>query len=73
MNILILQNTVADGRMVAAGQTVDVPDADARLLVRMGKAVAVVDVAEVPAPVVLDTVEAAPVVEQTRRGRRGSK
>ena len=73
MKILILKSTVVDGRIVAAGQTVDASDADARLLVRMGKATLVADVTEVEAPEVLDTAEAAPVVEQTRRGRRGNK
>lgn len=73
MKILILKSTVADGRPVQAGQVEDVSDSDARILLRMGKATLAVEVTEVEAPVVLDTVEAAPVVEQTRRGRRGNK
>ena len=65
MKILILKSTMADGRPVQAGRVEDVSDADARILLRMGKATLVAEV--------LDTVEAAPVVEQTRRGRRGNK
>lgn len=68
MKILILKSTMADGRPVQAGRVEDVSDADARILLRMGKATLVAE-----APEVLDTVEAAPVVEQTRRGRRGNK
>ena len=70
MKILILKSTIADGRPVQAGQVEDVSDSDARILLRMGKATLVT---EVKTPEVLDTVEAAPVVEQTRRGRRGNK
>ncbi len=75
MNILILKNTVADGRMVAAGQVVDVSESDARVLIRMGKASLSPEAAPVPAPVVLDTVETVAVVaEDKRKGRgRGNK
>ena len=70
MNILILKNTMADGRIVAAGQVVDVSDADARVLVRRGKAELAAEAIQAPAPAVLDTVEAAVVVaEDKRKGR----
>lgn len=38
MKILLLRNTVADGRSVSAGQEVEVLDATGRALVQMGKA-----------------------------------
>jgi hypothetical protein len=67
MNILILKNTVADGRIVAAGQAVDVSDADARVLIRMGKAIATVAVETAPA-------ELAASPDDKRKGRtRGNK
>lgn len=73
MKILILKSTMADGRPVQAGQVEDVSDTDARILLRMGKASLPVE-AE-PAPAVLDTEAAAPVIaEDKRKGRgRGNK
>ena len=68
MKILILKSTVADGLFVQAGQVIDAPESDARLLVRMGKASLATDG-------VLDTEAAAPVIaEDKRKGRgRGNK
>lgn len=42
MRVTFTRPTVADGRVVGAGETLELPDADAVLLIRMGKAVAVV-------------------------------
>jgi len=67
MNILILKNTVADGRIVAAGQAVDASDADARVLIRMGKAIATVAAETAPA-------EPVAIPDDKRKGRfRGNK
>lgn len=73
MKILILKSTVADGQPAQVGQVLDVSDADARILLRMGKASLAVDAEPVPA--VLDTEAAAPVIaEDKRKGRyRGTK
>lgn len=38
MQVKILRSTIADGVHVEAGDTVDISDKDARLLLRMGKA-----------------------------------
>lgn len=40
MKVKILRDTVADGRDVYAGDVYDISDSDARLLIRMGKALA---------------------------------
>ena len=41
MNIRLTRNTIAGGRPVSAGQTIEVDDRDGNLLVEMGKAVPV--------------------------------
>jgi hypothetical protein len=51
MRMLILRDTVANGAAVLAGQVCDLPDADAAMLLRLGKAVRAPDVSG-PVPVV---------------------
>lgn len=72
MQVKITRNTIADGKPVRAGQVYDLPAADARALMQLGKAVAV-EAVEAP-PEVLDTVAAAAVVDtdapKAKRGRR---
>ena len=63
MLIKLLRNTVADGRLVGAGQVVDVTEDTGHTLVRMGKAVEVVN--PLPAAPVLAAPAAKPVVEKT--------
>lgn len=75
MKIKILKTTVADKRFVAAGAIVDVQEAEARLLVGIGKAEYVSDSEQVEAPVQiekpLDTDSAEAVVEtKLKRGRK---
>lgn len=75
MQVKITRTTVADGQTVKAGQVYDLPDADARTLLQLGKAVTVkaVEADEAP-PAVLDTVAAEAVVDtdapKAKRGRR---
>lgn len=74
MQIKILKTTVADGRFVKAGSVEDVSDADAKLLIGLGKAVPA-DAAPVPAPAPMPepvmTTENTPqvVADKPRRGR----
>ncbi len=72
MQIKITRNTVAAERFVQAGQVIDLPEAEARMLIAIRKAEAVAD--EPPAPAVLDTVTAEAVVDtdapKAKRGRR---
>ena len=49
MQVKITRTTVADGKFVHAGQVYDLPDADARTLMQLGKAVLATD-APAPAP-----------------------
>lgn len=70
MKIKILKTTVADGRFVRAGTIVDISDRDAKLLIEIGKGIAVTDVPPEPQAQPLTTETAAEVVPvQTRRGR----
>ena len=75
MQVKITRTTVADGQTVKAGQVYDLPDADARTLLQLGKAVTVnaVEAEEAP-PAVLDTVAAEVMVDteapKPKRGRR---
>lgn len=75
MQVKITRNTIADGKPVMAGQVYDLPAADARALLQLGKAVTVeaVEAVEAP-PAVLDTVAAEAVVDtdapKAKRGRR---
>ena len=61
--IKIIRSTVAGGQAVNEGQIIDVSDGDARVLIGMGKAVAVVDASAIEtadAPVgVIETADAA--------------
>jgi hypothetical protein len=42
-NVEIIRSTVAGGKRVAVGETVELTDADAKTLIAMGKAVPIVD------------------------------
>lgn len=73
MHIKITRTTVAAGRFVHAGQVIDLPDADARALMQLGKAEHV----KQPDPVVetpMTTESAAPIVAtdvpKPTRGKR---
>lgn len=73
MQIKITRNTIADGKVVKAGEVYDLPDADARTLLQLGKA-ELVTVEAAPVEQVLDTTEAEPVIDtdapKAKRGRR---
>lgn len=72
MQVKITRTTVAAAAFVKVGQVIDLPDAEARMLIAIHKAVPV-EAAE-PAPEVLDTVEAEAVIDteapKAKRGRR---
>ena len=72
MQIKITRNTVAAERAVKVGQVIDLPEAEARMLIAIRKAEAVVD--QPPEPAGLDTVTAEAVVDtdapKAKRGRR---
>lgn len=70
MKIKIIRTTVADKRVVRAGAIEDVSDADAKVLILLGKAVAH-DVADDPVEE-LNTENLADVIaeEKPRRGRK---
>lgn len=75
MQIKITRNTIADGKPVRAGQVYDLPTAEARMLLQLGKAVAIESVEADEAPTeILDTVAAEAVVDteapKAKRGRR---
>lgn len=72
MRVRITRTTVATDGFVRVGQVVDLPEADAKMLIAIHKAELVVD--EPPAPAPLDTEQASPVIDTKRRGpRRGPK
>ena len=74
MQVLILRNTIADGRAVRAGQVIDLPDADARALLRMGRAGTVDTAPAQPAPAApLDTEQAAAVVPEVKKKGRARR
>lgn len=64
MQVKITRTTIANGQTVKAGQVYDLPDADARTLLQLGKAVTIkaVEVDEAP-PAALDTVATEAVVD----------
>lgn len=62
MRILITRTTVADGRIVRAGSVEDLSDADAALLLQLGKAE--------PVPEAVESVEAAEPEAPKRKGRK---
>jgi len=69
MQVKITRTTVAAKQFVQAGQVYDLPDADARLLIQIGKAVALD--AEQPQPDVLETKDAVAVVSTDTPKRKG--
>lgn len=71
MQVKILRTTIADGQVVRAGQVYDLSDADARLLLQIGKAQAV-EAQEAPAAP-LDTEQASPVIDTEAPKRKGSR
>lgn len=76
MQVKITRSTVAAKQFVKAGQVYDLPDADARLLLQIGKAELVQDVGPVATePMNTETVEAVVATEAPKRkGRsRGAK
>lgn len=54
MRILITRTTVADGRIVRAGSVEDLSDADAALLLQLGKAVPAAEAASEPEPAAVE-------------------
>lgn len=69
MQVKITRTTVAAKQFVLAGEVHDLPDAEARLLIQIGKAVAL-DGAE-PQPDVLETKDAVAVVSTDTPKRKG--
>lgn len=61
MQVKITRTTVAADGFVKVGQVIDLPEAEAKMLIAIHKAVPVEDVE--PAPEVLDTTEAAPLID----------
>lgn len=72
MQVKITRTTIADGQVVRAGQVYDLTDADARLLLQLGKAVpAEPEQDPEPEPMTTASVEAVVEVETKKpRGRR---
>ena len=72
MQVKITRTTVAAAGFVKVGQILDLPDAEAKMLIAIHKAVLVSE-AE-PVPDELDSVEGAPVIDtvapKAKRGRR---
>jgi len=72
MRIQITRTTVAANGFVRVGQVIDLPDAEARMLIAIHKAVLVEDVE--PTPDVLDTEQAEELISteapKAKRGRR---
>lgn len=66
MRILITRTTVADGRIVRAGSVEDLSDADAALLLQLGKA----EPASVEPVEPVESVEAAEPEAPKRKGRK---
>lgn len=63
MRILITRTTVADGRIVRAGSVEDLSDADAALLLQLGKA----------EPASVEPVEPVEAIEPEAPKRKGRK
>lgn len=72
MQVKITRTTVAAAGFVKVGQVIDLPEAEARMLIAIHKAVPV-EAAE-PAPAPMDTEQAAAVIDaeapKAKRGRR---
>ena len=73
MKIKILKTTAADGRFVRAGTIVELSDRDARLLIELGKGVAVAEMPPEPTPEPLTTETAADVVATPLRKPKASR
>lgn len=74
MKIRILRTTVADQRIVRAGDIEDVSDRDALTLIQLGKAVAhdaavTADPIVASAPDELTTDDAAPLIAESKPGK----
>lgn len=70
MRVQITRNTVADKRQVRAGEVCDLSDADARILLQLGKAERVTDEAP-PVVAPMDTEQASPVIDTEAPKRKG--
>lgn len=72
MQVKITRTTVAADSFVKVGQVIDLPEAEARMLIAIHKAVPWSE--PEPAPAILDTAEAAAVIDteapKAKRGRR---
>lgn len=69
MKIKILSSTIADGRYVKAGNTEDVNDNDAMMLIKMGKAAAVDELPPVQPILTTENISGVVAEEKPRRGR----
>lgn len=74
MQVKITRTTVAAASFVRVGDVIDLPEAEARMLISIHKAVAVDEVEPEAEPAELDTEEAAAVIDtgapKAKRGRR---
>lgn len=68
MRIKVLKTSVAEGKFVAAGRTVDVSDSEAKALIMLNKAVAV-EAEEAPANELTTENTPAVVEKKLKRGR----
>jgi hypothetical protein len=72
MRVKITRNTVADRRPVRVGEVHDLSDADARVLIQLGKAESFVAVE--PPSMPMDTEQTSAVIDTPRkRMRRGNQ
>ena len=68
MKVKITRNTIAGGQAVNEGQVVEVSDVDGRLLIGMGKAVAVIEASEIKtADAQVPNIETGDAVKSPRR------
>jgi hypothetical protein len=63
MRVRVVRDTVADGRVVLAGEVLSLPGEDAAALLRMGKAVAHEDSTDAP---VVPVVAGKPAAKRSR-------
>lgn len=75
MQVKITRTTVAADSFVKVGQIIDLPEAEARMLIAIHKAEPVDEPAAVNEPTELDTEQATALIEtdspKAKRGRRG--